>query len=89
MFCTGFVLSGTKLLNRGNNNPMVLSGLSLSGTTEGVFSFSPTVGRYVNIRQVARYRRLFCAKLKSLEFMQVISDTLYKVPELHCKCYPL
>ena len=35
MFCTAFVLSGTKLLNRGNNNPMVLSGLSLSGTTEG------------------------------------------------------
>ena len=64
MFCTGFVLSGTKLLNRGNNNPMVLSGLSLSGTTEGVFSFSPTVGRYVNIRQVARYRRLVLCEVE-------------------------
>ena len=51
-------VSGTSLSNRGNSNPVVLSGLSLANKIIGNYSFAARIGRYVNIRLVGQNKRL-------------------------------
>ena len=52
------LFSGTILYNNGSSNPVVLSGLSLTGRKVGDYAFTPRVGRYVIIRLVGRKRTL-------------------------------
>ena len=79
-------LSGKSLSNRGNSNPVVLSGLSLANKKIGNYSFAARVGRYVNIRLVGENKRLVLCEVEVFGvYSGDVLSILYKALQLYCK----